>query len=279
MTRSSSTNLVRWDLNKESKIGTITLQSPETLNALTMEIGKEFSALCHRLQHELTLEKTECAAIVLMGEGTDAFSAGGDFDWLLSFRNNSVHANTDIMLRFYNSFLCLRKTLPVPVIAALQGPAIGAGAGLALACDLRTAAPRKKILGFTFSKLGIHSGMGGSHLLQSTLGGPSAVLNEILFTGKILSGQEAYDLGLVNRLEEDAKDAAYQLAHQIAKQHPVAIRTMLQTVRLQQDRGLEEALHREALAQAVCYSRSDWGEGVNAVANKREPSFDGYHDH
>ena len=130
------------------------------------------------------------------------------------------------MLQFYHSFLCIRK-VPVPVIAALQGPAIGAGAGLALACCMRTAADRPKILGFNFSTLGIHSGMGGSYLLEKALGGPAAIMNEILFTGRVLSGKESFDLKLVNRLSNDAKGDAYELAEQIAKQHPVAVRTML----------------------------------------------------
>lgn len=114
------------------------------------------------------------------------------------------------------------------------------------------------------------------------LGGPSAKLNEILLTGKILSGQEAFELGLVNRLVdtgEDAKASAHDLATTIADQtHPVAVRTMLQTIRQRQDSGLEAALQREALAQAVCYSRRDWGEGVHAVEDRRPPQFHGYHD-
>jgi enoyl-CoA hydratase/carnithine racemase len=187
-----------------------------------------------------------------------------------------VHHNADLMLNFYNSLLCIRK-VPVPVIAALHGPAMGAGACLALACDMRTASPKPRILGFNFSRLGIHSGMGGSHLLERALGGSSAIINEILLTGKVLSGQEAYDMGLVNRLEDDAKGAAYELAAEVAKQNPVAVRTMLQTVRQRQDVGLEQALQREAYAQAVCYNRDDWGEGVNAVAEKRDPSFGPYH--
>ncbi|GKY92481.1 hypothetical protein MPSEU_000218500 [Mayamaea pseudoterrestris] len=271
-------DLVRWDLDTSSNIGTITLSSPLTFNALTVEMGQEFSQVCRTLERELTTGGVECHAIVLSGEGDKAFSAGGNFDWLRSLRNNSVHQNADLMLQFYHSFLCIRK-VPVPVIAALQGPAIGAGAGLALACDMRTAADKPKILGFTFATLGIHSGMGGSHLLNKSLGGPAAIMNEILFTGKVLSGKECYDLKLVNRLSDDAKADAYTLADQIAKQHPVAVRTMLKTVRSQQDVGLEAALQREALSQAVCYNRVDWGEGVDAVAEKREPNFDGYHSH
>ena len=269
-----------WDANEETKIGTITLQSPRQYNALTLDMGNEFSALITQITRDLTLGCQNINAIVLQGMGDDAFSAGGNTDWLHSLKDNSVHANADLMIQLYHKFLCIRK-VPVPVVAALHGPAIGAGAGLALACDLRTAAPKPNILGLNFTRLGIHSGMGCSHLLLRALGGgPSAIMNEILLTGKVLSGREAMDLGLVNRLRDDAKAAAYELAREITTaQHPVAVRTMLQTLRQRQDEGLERALQREAFAQAVCYSRGDWGEGVAAAVEKRDPVFDDYHKH
>jgi len=278
---SSSSGLIGWHLDKTTSIGTITLQSPSTYNALTVEMGQEFSALCRQIETALTLgasSETECHAVVLVGAGDDSFSAGGNIDWIRSFKNNSAHANVDLMLQFYKSFLSVRS-IPVPVIAALHGPAIGAGAGLALACDLRTAAPRSRILGFNFAKLGMHSGMGSSHFLPTLAGGMSSKITEILLKGKILSGNEASELGLINVLSDHAKEAAYDLALEISKQHPVAIRTMLQTIRQTQEHGLEAAIQREALAQAVCYNRNDWGEGVNAVSSKREPVFEPYHNH
>jgi len=275
-TTSSSGSLVGWEVDQATKVGTITLQSEKTYNALTVEMGYEFSTLCRKITHDLTTGGQNVNVIVLTGEGDNAFSAGGNRDWLRSLKNNSVHENTDLMLNFYNSFLCIRK-VPVPVIAAMPGPAIGAGAGLALACDMRTAAAKRGILGFNFSRLGIHSGMGGSHLLEKALGGPSAIMNEILLTGKILSGKECLELGLVNRVSNYPKKAAYELAEEVSAQHPVSIRTLVQTLRVRQDDGLEAALQREAFAQAVCYNRSDWGEGVSAVAEKRDPVFDIYH--
>ncbi|EEC48465.1 enoyl-coa hydratase [Phaeodactylum tricornutum CCAP 1055/1] len=273
---SAAESLIGWEVDDETKIGTITLQAQATYNALTVEMGQEFGALCHQIRLDVTTGGQEVHAIVLQGQGDKAFSAGGNFEWLRSLRNNSVHHNADLMLQFYHSFLCVRS-IPVPIIAALQGPAIGAGAGLALACDLRTAAPKRKILGFNFTKLGIHAGMGGSHLLEAALGGPSAIMNEILLTGKVLSGEECLERGLVNRLANDAKESAYALANDIAKQHPLAVRTNLQTLRQSQDNGLEQALQREALAQAICYNREDWGEGIDAVAEKRDPIFEIYH--
>jgi len=147
---------VQWNLDNTTRIGTITLNSPHNLNALSMEMGMAFSQLCHTLIQDLTLNGVECHAIIIQGSGTDAFSAGGPLEWLKSFKHNSVHHNADLMVQFYRKFLMVRQ-LPVPTIAALQGPAVGAGAGLALACDLRTAAPKSKILGLNFAKLGLHA--------------------------------------------------------------------------------------------------------------------------
>jgi enoyl-CoA hydratase/carnithine racemase len=262
----------------QDKVGTITLQSPKTLNALTVEIGQEFQALVSQISKDL-YEESNVQAIVLQGQGDKAFSAGGNLEWLQSLSENSVHANVDLMMQFYKSFLCMRQQLPVPIIAALQGPAMGAGACLALACDLRVAASENTpILGFPFAKLGIPSGMGGLYLLQQS--GISAVqANEILLLGKTLTGEEALELGLVNRLvaKEQVQQEAKALAQEIAHNHPVAIRSMIQSLRLDRDRGLADALYRDAHAQAMCYNRADWGLGVQAVAEKRAAEFDDYH--
>ena len=273
---SSNNSLVRWEVNPTTKVGTITLQSPESFNALTVEMGREFHALITQIRHDLTDGRHNVNAIVLQGAGDKAFSAGGNVTWLKSLRQNTIPENEELMLQFYKSFLCIRK-VQVPVVAALQGPAVGAGCCLALACDLRVAAEHHpKILGFTFSKLGIHSGMGGSYLLQNALAS-RALSNEFLLTGKTISGEEAYRLGLVNRLSSNPKEEAHRLALEVAKQNPVAVRTMIQTLRHQQDKGLDEALCLEAKAQALCYSRDDWGEGVDAAIQKRDPVFDDYY--
>jgi len=107
--------------------------------------------------------------------------------------------------------------------------------------------------------------------------GSSAKVNEILLTGKVLSGEEAYDLGIVNQLADDAKVEAYALAKEVAQQNPLAVQTMIQTLRAQQDHGLQSALHREAYyAQALSYNREDWGEGLDAAFEKQDPAFHDY---
>ena len=275
-------SLVSWEVDETARVGMITLNSSETYNALSVDMGREFESLVRNICEDMrdgASNKTSPSAsrvnaIVLKGAGDNAFSAGGNLEWLHSLRENSVHRNVDLMLQFYHSFLSVRQ-LPVPVVAALQGPAMGAGACLSLACDLRVAASHKKaILGFPFSKLGISTGMGCSWLLRNA-GVPTAKVNEILMTGQTLSGEDAFDLGLVNRLANgDAKEEAYTLACEVAQQHPVAIRSMVQTLRL--DEGLEATLQREAFQQATCYNRQDWGRGVDAIAEKRSANFDDY---
>lgn len=274
----SSASLVSWSVDENLKVGTITLQSPKTFNALTVEMGRDFERLISKVEKKLYGD-SNVQAIVLQGAGDQAFSAGGNLKWLLSLHENSVHANVDAMLQFYNSFLGMRQKIPVPVIAALQGPAMGAGACLALACDLRVAATGGvPVLGFPFSKLGIPSGMGGLYLLQQQ-GFSTAKATEILMLGKTLTGEQADELGLINRLvpSDQVKAEAHRFAAEIAQRHPVAIRSLIRSWRLGKDAGLADSLYRDAHAQAMCYNRDDWGRGLQAVAEKRDADFDAYH--
>lgn len=279
----SSTSLVSWTVSEDGKVGTIELHSKATFNALTVEMGRDFRSLIQKLEIDFHSD-CDIRAIVLQGEGDKAFSAGGNLEWLQSLSHNPVHINVDLMLQFYSSFLCLREKLPVPVVAALNGPAMGAGACLALACDLRVATndDETPVLGFPFAKLGIPSGMGGLYLLQHS-GMSTAKANEILMLGQSLTGPEADHLGLINRLvsKDEVKSAALKLADEIATKHPVAIRSMIRSCRLEQDLhmgiGLSEALNRDAHAQAMCYARQDWGQGLQAAARKEEATFDSYH--
>lgn len=275
---SASEPLVQWEVDEEQKVGTITLQSPKTFNALTVEMGRDFEQLIGRVEKDLN-NHSNVQAIVIQGAGDQAFSAGGNLNWLLSLHENSVHGNVDAMLNFYNSFLCMRRTIPVPIIAALQGPAMGAGACLALACDLRVAAEGDvRVLGFPFTKLGIPSGMGGLYLLQQQ-GCSAARATEILLCGHTLTGDEASQLGLINQLvpPSQVKKAAHSFAAKIASRHPVAVRSLIRSWRLGSDSGLFDALYRDAHAQAMCYNRDDWGRGLQAVAEKRDANFDDYH--
>jgi len=281
-------------------VGIITLNAPKALNALSFEMGREFRTLVDVLSHTLTtppesldpivagtfpppsstLEippgSSGVNAVVLTGSGR-AFSAGGSLDFLYSRTGVPPHVNASIMHNFYTNFLAVRS-LPVPVVAAVNGAAIGAGACVTLAADYRIAKP-SAVIGFNFTKLGIHPGMGGSHFLPKLIGsGPAA---KMLLGGGRVKGGEAKAMGLVDELvdeeEEDGfLDAAVARAGTFADNSPVAVRGMTKTLRMAADQGLEEALRREADQQALCYARMDWKEGLDAVSEKRDPSFNPY---
>eukprot|EP00557_Chaetoceros_sp_GSL56_P012201 CAMPEP_0176485314 /NCGR_PEP_ID=MMETSP0200_2-20121128/4974_1 /TAXON_ID=947934 /ORGANISM="Chaetoceros sp., Strain GSL56" /LENGTH=379 /DNA_ID=CAMNT_0017881951 /DNA_START=206 /DNA_END=1345 /DNA_ORIENTATION=+ len=286
-----------------TRIGIMTLHSPTTThNPLTMEMGIEFRKTVQDINTLLLNNELNMNTIILHGANS-TFSAGGDIHWLLDLGKNSVHSNSDLMYDFYQSFLCVRK-LQVPVICAIDGYAIGAGACLAIATDIRVMSKKAKI-GFNFVKLGIHSGMGGSHFLPIAVGEAKAM--EILLMGKVLTGEEAERMGLIQVLVDEGEgegqgqgqgeadgegvgvgvgegksvvlEEAKRVAARIGRMNPLAVRSMVQTMRSREDSmgmGLDHALRREAHAQAICYARNDWGEGLTAVMEKRQPSFDDY---
>jgi enoyl-CoA hydratase/carnithine racemase len=171
------------------------------------------------------------------------------------------------MRAFYARFLNLLN-LPVPIIAAINGPAIGAGACVAAACDYRIAAQTTDI-GFTFSRLGLHPGMGCTHFLPALIGQQAA--SRLLLTGEVIKGAEAAKLGLVGQLVDAATDvlpAAIKLAEDIASNPPAAVRTLTTSLRMRHQDNLERALFREADAQAQTYATAELRENVSALRNK-----------
>ncbi|CAE8708393.1 unnamed protein product, partial [Polarella glacialis] len=159
---------------------------------------------------------------------------------------------------------------------AINGPAIGAGMCLAMACDVRVAARTAKI-GFPFVSLGLHPGMGATHMIASVAG--YEVAYRLLLTGDLVSGDEAKELRLVSQVAADGPGAqaeAMAIAERMAAQAPVAVRSLVRSLRMKQDQGLEAALWREADAQAHCYNTPDMREGLKASAERRAPRFEMY---
>jgi enoyl-CoA hydratase len=177
------------------------------------------------------------------------------------------------MMSFYRTWLSVRD-IEVPVIAAVNGAAIGAGLSLALACDLRYAA-EDATLGVPFTALGMHPGMATTWFLPQVVG--LAVARELLLTGRLVTGAEAAGLGLVNRAVppgEAVVDVALDVAAAIAGTAPVA--TRLTTAALRGGHaGLEAALQWEALAQPVTLATEDLQEGLAAARERRAPRFTG----
>lgn len=171
-------------------VGVIKLSDPNRLNALTVDMGEQFVSAVSQMT--TAAKEQRIRAVIVTGDG-DAFSAGGDLNWLTARHETSPFKNSTIMVDFYNRFLCIRN-IGVPTIAAINGAAIGAGMCMTLACDMRVAAKNAK-LGFTFAKLGIHPGMGSSVLLPRLVG--QEVATYLLLSGAVLSGEDARAKGLV----------------------------------------------------------------------------------
>jgi enoyl-CoA hydratase len=210
--------------------------------------------------------------VVVTGEGT-AFCAGGDLSWLGESPGLGVDEIRDRMLPFYKAWLGIRD-LEVPTIAAINGPAVGAGLCLALACDLRYVASGAA-LSAPFTSLGMHSGMAATWLLPEAVGLP--VARELLFTGRRVDAAEALRIGLVNGVHESAEllDAALGVARQIAANGPIAIRLTVAGMRNGGHSSLEAALSYEALAQPITFATTDMAEGLAAAKERRTPKFTG----
>jgi len=247
-----------------NRVAILSFNCPKQLNALTFPVGEAFSAAFASLD-----SSTSC--VVLTGEG-DSFSAGGSLEFLRARAHAPAAENVSTMLNFYSAFLRPLRSCKVPVIAAVQGNCVGAGAALASACDMRVVSASARV-GWTFtSGVAIHPGMGSTHYLPALVGQQNAA--RLLLGGDLLPGRELFRMGwAVEEAEDDARTLprAIKLAERIAANAPRAVAETVRTLRDLGDEGLALALQREAEAQAVCYAGPDFLVGVEAVANKTKP--------
>jgi len=255
---------------RDDGVAILTLDDPDRRNAMTVEMGDALRDAATGLQDDAGLR-----AVVLTG-APPAFSAGGDLGMLedLSRRTRDEGFDaTDHMRDFYRRFLSVRD-LPVPVVAAINGHAVGAGLCVALACDLRIVAEDAKV-GLNFSRLGLHPGMGGSWLLARAVGPQRAA--EWLYTGRLVSGREAAAAGMALDAvpADDVLPRAIALAEEIAGASPVTVRQLKGTLATTSDGDLDTALDREASCQSVSYASDDLVEGLAAARERRTPDFTG----
>ena len=248
------------------RVRLLTLNQPHLRNAMTEEMTAAWTEAI-----ESIADDQEVRALVITGEGT-SFCSGADLSWLESAPEGARTPNRlrDKMEPFYRAWLAPRK-LPFPVIAAINGPVVGAGVCLALACDLRFGNPRA-MFKTPFVYLGTHGGMGITALLPEAVGGPRA--RDMLYTGRDVLADEALDWGLVTSLQEDVVKYSIDVAEHIATAAPIP--TRLTKVGLEQARdGMAAALRWESLAQPITMATSDLHEGIAASRARRQPRFTG----
>jgi len=260
-------NLIKWEtksLKNGKSIGIISFNRPEQLNALNTDLALQFADLVGN--HAANSESL--AAVVLTGEGDKAFSAGGDLEFLLDRCNDKPHSNTQHMIAFYNYFLTpLLHKLQVPTVAAINGYAIGAGLCIAMACDVRVTCPEAK-MGVTFTQLGLHPGMGSTHLLPMLLN--HQIASYLLLTGDVVDGNRAKELGMVLETvqKESVKSRAIEIAEKMAMNPQMGVKTCLKSLRLQQIANLDAHLCREADAQAQCYATEEMKQIITKMKEK-----------
>ena len=243
-------------------VGVATIDRQERRNALNAE-------LCTRLRGHLE-QSGELRAIVITGAGT-AFCSGAD---LVTRFAADADATTDTFRPAFEEALDAIVAHPAPVLAAINGPAIGAGMQVAVACDLRVAAPDAR-LAIPGGKLGIHLSARNIWRLAELVGQGAA--RDFLLAGRTVDAEEALHLGLVQYVEQDALGAAFALAGEIAASAPLTVRGHKRALNLVADAQWLGADARAEIAalEARAFASDDLREGMAAFAEKRAPDFHG----
>jgi len=246
-------------------IAYVTINRPKVLNALNdtviTELGQVFTAI---------KEDPQVKAVILTGAGEKAFVAGADITQLVDLNTQQGKA----FAAKGQAVFSLIENLGKPVIAAINGFALGGGCELAMACTLRVASAKAK-LGQPEVNLGIIPGYGGTQRLPRLVGKGRAM--ELVLTGRMVDAQEAYQIGLVNKVVEPEKllEEAQALAKTIMSKGPVAVKLGMEAVNRGLEVSLEEGLRIEADLFGVCCSTEDKVEGTKAFLEKRKANFQG----
>ncbi len=240
----------------DDHVATLEFSRPPSNYFSTSLIGRIADA-CEQLAAD-----DRCRAIVLCSAGR-VFCAGADFTDPGSIGGSGRHLYDEAIRLF---------TQPLPIVAAVQGAAVGGGLGLAMAADFRVASPQARFAA-NFALLGIHQGFGLSVTLPAAIGQQAAM--DMLYTGRRVAADEAHAIGLADQLTEPGAEraAAHALAARVAAAAPLAVRSIRATMRGQLAVLAREAMARERAEQERLMRTADWREGVAAVSERRPANF------
>jgi len=250
---------------KSEGIATITLNRPEALNAFSKDVIDEVLAGLEDVRNDDSVR-----VVILTGAGEKAFSAGADIKAMIGM--NALKAR---QLSLMGERLCLAlENLEKPVIAAINGFALGGGLEVAMSCDLRIASETAR-MGQTEINIGLIPGWGGTQRLTRLVGKTKA--KELVFTGRMIEAKMAEQLGIINMVFPAAefRNGVRQFALDLAAKAPVALKVAKALINKGEDIGLESALALEREGFGVVASTEDLQEGVKAFAEKRKPAFKG----
>ena len=250
-------------------VAVITLNRPESLNALTVGMGQEVMTAITEAREK------GARAIVLTGAGR-AFCAGGDLREMqrMAQEGGRIEAFFDEPLRLLNECVLLIRQTPVPIIAAVNGAASGGGCNLALACDLVIAGQSARF-NQAFIKIGLTPDCGGTFILPRSIGWKRAA--ELMMTGDVVGASEAAAMGMINRVvpDEELMAQAMAMAERLAQAPTAAIGRTKELLEASVKNDCEQQLELERQAQLKSGLTKDFTEGVAAFIEKRPPRFTG----
>jgi enoyl-CoA hydratase/carnithine racemase len=247
------------------RVATITLNRPDRLNAINVEMREDFARLIAALQ-----TNEEIGVVIVTGAGR-AFSAGGDIEYFeREWETARFRAESRRLMQFFDELEQIEK----PVLAAINGPCTGAGLQMTLSCDIRVASDQSKF-GFRENNIGLIPGAGGCSRLVKLIGYGKA--KELIFTGEMISAAEAERIGLVNRVVPHDELMAHtrQLAAHLLTRAPEALGLAKRILWHAVTSDFQTGRTLEALAQSVLVKTKDHREGIRAFREKRKPEFKG----
>jgi enoyl-CoA hydratase/carnithine racemase len=252
----------------DGAIATLKLNRPDKLNAFGGPMREEILDVLAKVEAADTVR-----VLIVTGEGR-GFSAGGDIDHLKRLRENKDEAGFRQVLAHGQQITRAIWSLPIPVIAAINGPCAGAGFSFALACDIRIASDQATF-GASFGKIGLHPDWGGSWLLPRLVGAANAC--ELIFTASMISARQAERVGLVNRVvpHDELMQSVHELASAMANSAPKVVRLAKESIYRSLSSDLDTAFARETEVQTECFYSEDFLEGLTAFKEKRKPQFKG----
>jgi len=246
----------------ENNVCTVKINNPAALNALNSSILKELDNALD------TIEKNpEVSVLIITGEGR-AFVAGADISEMLNMDVAQAKNFGDFGARVFRKI----ETLSKPVIAAVNGFALGGGCELAMACDIRIAADNAKF-GQPEVGLGITPGFSGTYRMPKLVGVAKA--KELIFTGNVINAAEAHAIGLVNQVvkPEELMETVMKMANTIASKAPIAIKYSKEAIEYGLNNNAEKAIENEANLFSKCFSSQDQKDGMEAFIGKKKPIF------
>lgn len=253
-------------VEKHDGIATITINRPQKLNALNKATISELSEAFKNLEKDRKIQ-----VILLTGSGEKAFVAGAD---IAEFANFSAKEGGDLARKGQEILFNYIENLSTPVIAAVNGFALGGGLELAMSCHFRIASDNAK-MGLPEVSLGVIPGYGGTQRLSQLVGKGKAM--EMIMTAGMIAAEEAKEVGLVNHVtsQEELLNLATKIAQKIMKNSPVAIAAAIKAVNANFDSS-KNGFEVEIEAFGYCFETNDFKEGTTAFLEKRKPNFPGF---